>query len=78
MLETLRETGRGRAIVTVGNDITEHTRAGLIDHDLSMVLAHPIARLAPVAVSTMLADLRAGSAGSNAILGFDIFTPEIV
>ena len=76
VLDALRETGRGRVIVTITNDITENTRRGLIDHDLSMVRARPISRLATEAIGRMLDDLRAGAGISNAILGFDIFSPE--
>lgn len=76
VLEALRSSGRGRAIVTVGHEITDHTRLGLIDNDLSLVLAHPIQRLANEAVVHMLRDLRAGTGAVKRLIGFDIFTPE--
>ena len=76
VLEALRVTGRGRSIITVGHDLTEHTRSGLIDTDLSLVLAHPIQRLANEAVVQMLRDLRAGMGPAKRLIGFDIFTPE--
>ena len=76
VLEALRSSGRGRSIVTVGHEITDHTRMGLIDNDLSLVLAHPIQRLATEAVVHMLRDLQAGKSAAKRLIGFDIFTPE--
>ena len=76
VLEALRASGRGRAIITVGHEITDHTRTGLIDNDLSMVLAHPIQRLANEAVAHMLRDLRSALGPTKRLIGFDIFTPE--
>ena len=76
VLEALRSSGRGRSIVTVGHEITDHTRLGLMDNDLSLVLAHPIQRLAMEAVVHMLRDLRARMGLVKHLIGFDIFTPE--
>ena len=76
VLEALKDLGRDRSIITVGHEITDHTRMGLIDQHLSMVLAHPISRLASEAIGQMLRDIRAGSGLSKRVLGFDIFTPE--
>lgn len=78
VLEALRASGRSKDIVTIGHDLTEHTRLGLIDQSLSLVLAHPLARLAGETVQVMLRDLRAGGGVSKRTLGFDIFTPENV
>lgn len=78
VLEALRASGRGRSIVTVGHEFTEHTRMGLIDNDLSLVLAHPVQRLANAAVAQMLRDLRAGMGPAKRLIGFDICTPENV
>jgi len=76
VLEALKASGRGSSIVTVGNDLTTHTRMGLIDHDLSVVFAHPIARMATEAVAQMLQDLRSGTPPGKRFIGFDIYTPE--
>ncbi|MGB8814961.1 MAG: LacI family DNA-binding transcriptional regulator [Paracoccaceae bacterium] len=78
VLEALKACGRQGQIVTVGHDITEHTRLGLMDNLLSMVLAHPIQRLAVEAVGQMLRDPRNGTGPSKRLIGFDIFTPENV
>lgn len=40
--KALRASGRGRSIITVGHEMTLHTRTALIDNDLSLVLAHSI------------------------------------
>jgi LacI family transcriptional regulator len=76
VLEALRATGRWQGIVTVGQDLTEHTRMGLIDNHLSLVLAHPLARLATETIACMLRDLRAGNGVSKRVLPFDVLTPE--
>jgi LacI family transcriptional regulator len=78
VLEALRASGRQGGIVTIGHDITEHTRVGLMDTVLSMVLAHPIARLAVDAISQMQRDLRTAGGLGKRILNFDIFVPENV
>lgn len=78
VLEALRATGRGRSIVTVGHDLTDHTRMGLIDKDLSVVLAHPIQRMANEAVLHMQRGLRTDTPPTKRLIGFDIFTPENV
>lgn len=78
VIEALRNAGRSRSMVTVGNDLTVHTRSGLIDHDLSVVIAHPISRMAAEAVSAMQHDLRSGNGPSKRVLNFDIYTPENV
>ncbi|NBZ89826.1 LacI family DNA-binding transcriptional regulator [Stagnihabitans tardus] len=71
VLEALKAAGR-RGIVTVGHEITDHTRMGLIDHDLSLVMAHPIQRLAAEALTALQAP------PAKRIIGFDLFTPENV
>jgi LacI family transcriptional regulator len=76
VIEALCASGRAGSIVTVGNDLTEHTRLGLIDGTLSMVFAHPIQRLAQEAISQMQRDLAAGSPPGKKVMTFDVFGPE--
>jgi LacI family transcriptional regulator len=76
VLDALKAAGRWPGIVTVGHDLTEHTRMGLIDNNLSLVLAHPISRLANESVQQMLRDLRASNGVSNRVIGFEVWTPE--
>ena len=47
-----------------------------MDHDLALVLAHPIAKLATDAVAQMLHDLRCEAAPGKRVIGFDIDTPK--
>lgn len=75
-LEALRASGRAGSIVTVGNDMTEHTRMGLIDNVLTMIFAHPVQRLASDAIAQMQADAAGSNAPGKRLLGFDIFGPE--
>jgi LacI family transcriptional regulator len=75
-IEALRASGRANAVVTVGNDLTEHTRLGLIDNVLTMIFAHPVQRLAQETIAQMYRDLEAGSPPGKRIMNFDIFGPE--
>lgn len=75
VLEAIRASGR-RDIVTVGHEITDHTRNGLMDDDLAMVLAHPIARLASEAISQMRKDLTSQAGLTKRLISFEIYTPE--
>ncbi|MFD1810162.1 hypothetical protein ACFSHQ_25080 [Gemmobacter lanyuensis] len=62
--------------MTVGNDMTAHSRIGLIDNIITMVFAHPVQRLAAEAIHHMQADLANAAAPGKRLLGFDIFGPE--
>lgn len=75
-LEALRASGRGASIVTVGSELTAHTRMCLINGDLALVLTHPIAKMAEEAVQQMVLDLRAGTPPGKRVLGFEFYTPE--
>lgn len=76
VLDALRNSGRGQSILTVGYELTTHTRAGLMDNLLSMVFAHPIKRLAAEAIAQMQKDLSDATAPTKRILNFDIYGPE--
>ncbi len=76
VLDALRNSGRGQSILTVGYELTTHTRAGLMDNLLSMVFAHPIKRLAAEAIAQMQKDLSDAAAPTKRILNFDIYGPE--
>ncbi len=78
VLETLRASGRGASLVTVGHDMTDHTRMGLVDGLLSMVLAHPIQRLASEAIGLMQGERTSGAGLGKRLLNLDIFGPENV
>ncbi|MBV1701973.1 MAG: LacI family DNA-binding transcriptional regulator [Hyphomicrobiales bacterium] len=76
VLEALRASHRGRPLIVVGNDLTIHSRTGLIDGDLSVLLAHPLSRMATEAIGQIQQDLRTGRGPGKRVLGFDIYTPE--
>lgn len=78
VLEALRATGKAGTIIAVGNDMTEHTRMGLVDRILTTIIAHPIQRLTTEAILQMQGDIATRSAPGKKVLGFDIFTPENV
>lgn len=77
-LEALRASGRAESIVTVGNEMTEHTRMGLIDNVLTMIFAHPIQRLATEAIGQIYGDLTAAIPPAKRLLSFDVIGPENV
>jgi LacI family transcriptional regulator len=76
VLDALKAAGRSRSVVTVGHEITKHTRNGLIDEDLALVMAHPISRLASDAIAQMRRDMMSAAAPSKRMIGFEIYTPE--
>lgn len=75
-MEALRASGRKDDIVTIGHELTEHRRIGIMDGVLSMVLSLPIPRLASEAVAQMLRDIQQGTAPGKRILNFDVYGPE--
>lgn len=78
VLEALKAHGRGSEILTVGHELTTHTRMALIDQDLALVLAHPISRMVNEAVAHMLYDFRSGTPPGKRHIAFEIYTPENV
>ena len=77
-LAALRDSGRAKEIVTVGYDLTEATRAALLDGTLNFVISHPLEALAR---ETLAAMIRAFDGGADfppqsISLPFEIFTPE--
>lgn len=78
VLDALRARRGGNPIIAVGNDLTEHTRLGLIDNLLSMIVAHPVQRLAADAIAEMRGAAPSGTTPSKRLLPFDIYGPENV
>lgn len=75
-LEALRNSGRAQSLVTVGNDITDHTRTGLMDNILAMVFAHPVQKLAEEAIAHLTREISNGAPPTKRLLPFEIFGPE--
>jgi LacI family transcriptional regulator len=80
VIRALQDEGPGvfRQLVTVGLELTDETRSGLIDGVLKLVLAHPMKLLAETVVNAMVR-VTEGSARepfTQCLLPFDIYTPE--
>ncbi len=76
--EALRESGRAKDIVTVGYDLTNVTRAGLLDGTINFIIAHPLENLAQEAIAAMIRCFDGGPdfPPESISLPFDIYTPE--
>ena len=77
-LTALRHSDLAGKIVTVGYELMEATKAGLLNGTLTLVISHPLQRLANETVAALI---RARSSSENAanrtvLLPFDVITPE--
>ena len=77
-LAAIRGMRRSGTLRVIGYDLMESTRAGLLDGSLSVVLAHPFARMARETLDSMVRMKLAadGSGAETVLLGFDIYTRE--
>lgn len=77
-LAALRGTGRAGKIVAVGYDLFDVTRAALLDGTMTLVISHPLERLAREAVDAMCDACATGSnsAQLTRIIPFDLYTRE--
>ncbi len=82
-LAALRDSGRSGQVVTVGYDLLDSTRAGLLDGSLTVVISHPFRRFAHETVVALVQAKasKAGKSGSAAgglsvIVPFEIYTRE--
>jgi LacI family transcriptional regulator len=77
-LAALRDSGRGKEIVTVGYDLTEATHAALLDGTLNFLISHPLETLAREALAAMIRAFDGGAdfPPQSISLPFEIFTPE--
>ena len=74
----LRDSERGQSIVTVTLDLTDHTRAALLDGTINFLISHPLQTLAQ---ETIAAIVRTFDGGPNHLsqsisLPFEIYTSE--
>ena len=74
----LRESGRAKEIVTVGYDLTEVTRAALLDGTINFLISHPLRMLADEAIAAMIRAIEGGPEfpPQSISLPFEIYTPE--
>lgn len=77
-LSALRLTAKAGKIICVGYEMMDITRAGLLDGTLTMVISHPLQRLAQETISGMIraASAPAEPARQTIVLPFDIYTRE--
>jgi len=74
----LRESGRAREIATVAYDLTEVTRAALLDGTINFLISHPLETLAHEAIAAMIRAVGGGPdfPPQSISLPFEIYTPE--
>ena len=79
VVQAIAEAGAAERLVTIGRDLTQDTRAALIDGTLRLVLSHPMRPMAAAAVGAMVA-ATGGSAPpfQQVLLPFDLWTAENV
>jgi LacI family transcriptional regulator len=65
-----------RRVVTVGHELTDETRSGLIDGVVKLVLSHPLKLLAETAIGAMVRATAGGGRESSppSLLPFEIYT----
>lgn len=77
-VSALRAQGQSGKIVVVGYDLMDVTRAALLDGTMTMVISHPLDRLAEETVTGMIRACTATTEGGNytSVIPFELFTRE--
>ena len=77
-LTAVRTCGKTGKLIAVGYELTDHTRGGLLDGALTMVIAHPLQKLARETIAGMIRASTAPSDSGNqtTVLPFEIYTRE--
>jgi LacI family transcriptional regulator len=77
-ITALRESGRAKDIAAVGYELTDFTRAALIDGTLNFLITHPMQTLANEAIAAMIRAFDGGPefAPQSVTLPLEIYTPE--
>lgn len=76
VLAALRSSDKANKMVVVGYDLTEVTRAALLDGTMTLVISHPLARLARDAINGMIRACANPGSNHTSIAPFEIFTRE--
>jgi LacI family transcriptional regulator len=79
VVQAIADAGAADRLVTIGRDLTEDTRAGLLDGTIRLVLSHPQRAMAAAAVGAMVV----ATGGTpppfqQVLLPFDLWTAENV
>ena len=77
-LAAIRGMGRSGTLRVIGYDLMDSTRGGLLDGTLTVVLAHPFARMARETLDSMVRMKTSDGTGGaeSVLLSFDIYTRE--
>ncbi len=77
-MNALRASGKAGQIVTVGHQLMDYTRIGLLDGTLTMVIHDPLERLAAEAISGMVRACAspAETGKQTTVLPFELYTRE--
>jgi LacI family transcriptional regulator len=75
-IAAVRGAGRSGRICVVGHDLTGITRAALLDGTMTMVLSHPLDRLAREAIDGMVRACAQPGKSQTSVVPFEIYTRE--
>ncbi|WP_322046741.1 LacI family DNA-binding transcriptional regulator [Paraburkholderia sp. J67] len=78
VLAALRAGNHERKLITVGHDLMETTKSGLLDGTLTMVISHPFQTIANEAIVAMIRARKAGNEMGRyaAVVPFEVYTSE--
>ena len=75
-LAALRASGRAGSMVVVGYDLMDVTRAALLDGAMTLVISHPLDRLAREAINGMVRACAQPGNSQTCVVPFEIYTRE--
>ncbi|MFD1981499.1 LacI family DNA-binding transcriptional regulator [Mesorhizobium newzealandense] len=78
VMAAVRASGWAGKLVVVGYELMDVTRAALLDGTLTLVIAHPLRRLAAATVDSMIRAVKGSADPSSytSVVPFEIFTKE--
>lgn len=77
-LAAIRASGLAGKLVTVGHDLMDTTKAGLLDSSLTVVISHPFDTIARATVAATIRAKKSGPEGGSqsVLVPFEIFTSQ--
>lgn len=75
-IAALHSTGRAGKVVVVGHDLTDVTRAALLDGTMTILFSHPLAQLARDTIDGMIRACTNPGTNQTSIVPFEVFTRE--
>jgi LacI family transcriptional regulator len=76
VVQAIADAGAAERLVTIGRDLTEDTRAALLDGTIRLVLSHPLRAMAAAVVGAMVAATSGKPGFQQALLPFELWTAE--